>query len=356
MTALSIGDVKTALSRIGGDPNVRQRFVDFLKELEPALAKEGVNVREELTGPLVDAMYGEGESIRRTLASGVALTFPYRSKIARDFVMSADPRPDHVWEPQTTKLLLLLGEGAKNIIIGGAYFGDQAIPLAHAVAASGGVCHCFDVNREQLSYLAENAAQNRLTNVRINPLGLWDHDDRRLELVGDDSHACSREATHPTDVGTFLTISIGTYAARNQIGTIDLIMLDIEGAELAALRGAQRFLEQPAAAAPRIIFEVHRSYTDWSRGLDKADICAYLIGLGYSVFAIRDYQSNVQMRDRPIELVPVDDIYLEGPPHGFNMLAVKDTRVLAQKRLQLVPGVSPKLLFHRDPRLHQPRT
>src|SRR5262249_54460474 len=157
----------------------------FLKSTEPSLMREGLNVREEITGPLVDALYGEGEIIRRTLASGVTLSFPYRSKIARDFVMSAEERPDHVWEPQTTKLLLALGEGARQVIIGGAYFGDQAIPLAHAIAPSGGVCHCFDINQEQIKFLGENVALNHLDNVRINSVGLWNEDDRRLELVGD---------------------------------------------------------------------------------------------------------------------------------------------------------------------------
>jgi FkbM family methyltransferase len=216
------------------------------------------------------------------------------------------------------------------------------------------VCHCFDINQEQIQFLGRNAAQNHLTNVRINPIGLWDRDDRRLTLVGDDSHAYAKETSEAT--GGFPTTSIDTYARKNDIAAIDLIMLDIEGAELAALRGAQRFLEQPAATAPRIIFEIHRSYSDWSRGLANTDICAYLIGLGYQVFAVRDYQSNVPMHGHPVELVPVDDVYLEGPPHGFNMVAIKNAELLSHEGVRVVPGVSPKLLFHRDPRLHQPRS
>jgi FkbM family methyltransferase len=355
MKALSSGDVRGALATIGRDHKLRARLIQFLKELEPSLAAEGLNVREEVTGPLVDALYAEGEVVQRTLASGVALRFPYRSKIARDFVM-ADEVPDHAWEPQTTKLLLLLGEGTKNAIIGGAYFGDQAVPLAHAIAAAGGVCHCFDLNPEQLSYLEQNGALNGLRNLRINQLGLWDKDDSRLVLVGDDSHAYSKEASEGGEANSTPTVSIDSYARSQGLQTIELIMLDIEGAELPALRGARRFLEQPAASAPRIVFEVHRSYTDWSNGLAKSDVCAFLLDLGYRVLAIRDYQSNVPMQGRPVELVPIDDIYLEGPPHGFNMLAIKDPALLDRPEIRIVPGVSPKLLFHRDPRWHQPRS
>jgi FkbM family methyltransferase len=355
VTELSSGNLRDALQRLGSQPEARERFIAFLRELEPSLARDGVNVREELTGPLVDALYADGELVERTLASGMTFTFPYRSKIARDFVMAADERPDHVWEPQTTKLLLLLAANAKQVVIGGAYFGDHAIPIAHSIEAGGGVVHCFDINPEQIRFLSRNAGQNRLTNVRINPVGLFDKDDRRLALVGDDSHASSKEIPDAApDVG-FPTITIDSYARQNGFDRVDLIMLDIEGGELPALRGARRLLER-AEGAPNIVFEIHRAYTDWSHGLSKTDICAFLIGLGYRVFAIRDYQGNVPMKDRPIELVPADDAYIEGPPHGFNMLAVKDERVLSRPELRIVRGVSPKLLFHRDPRLHQPQS
>jgi hypothetical protein len=46
------------------------------------------------------------------------------------------------------------------------------------------------------------------------------------------------------------------------------VTIDIEGAELAALQGAESFLSLPAGRAPNILFEVHRHYVDWSEGLE----------------------------------------------------------------------------------------
>jgi FkbM family methyltransferase len=354
VTAFSRGNLKESLQWIGRDEGARRQLVNLLTELEPSLRTEGTDIREEITGPIVDALYVEGEQIHATLKSGVKLTFPYRSKIARDFVMSAGERPTYVWEPQTTKLLLQLAAGARHVIIGGAYFGDQAIPLAHSLQGSGGTCHCFDVNPEQLQFLRENINQNQLKNVRVNAFALWEQDERRLVLVGDDSHAHVAEVA-VTETESFPSLSINTYARENSISKIDLIMLDIEGAELAALRGAQHFLGLASPDAPKIVFELHGLYTDWSEGLAKTDVCVYLTNLGYQLFAIRDYQGNVGAMDRPIELVPIDTAYIEGPPHGFNMLAIKDGALLSKDWLRVVPDVSPKLLFHRDPRLHQPR-
>jgi hypothetical protein len=130
-------------------------------------------------------------------------------------------------------------------------------------------------------------------------------------------------------------------------------MLDIEGSELAALHGARTMLA--AAHAPAVVFEMNRQYVDWSDGLRRTTIGSYLDGLGYELYAIRDYQSNVAMPNFPVELVPADTAYLEGPQHGFNMLAVRDPAILDDPLFRIVPDVSPKLLFHRDPALHAPR-
>jgi hypothetical protein len=76
--------------------------------------------------------------------------------------------------------------------------------------------------------------------------------------------------------------------------------------------------------------------------------------MGYRLFAIRDFHDNVRMSARPIEIIPVDSVYLEGPPHGFNLFATKDTTIVEHLDLRIVRGVSPKLLADRDPALHHP--
>ena len=141
----------------------------------------------------------------------------------------------------------------------------------------------------------------------------------RLRLDGFDSFANAVDAS-ATDPDAFSTVSIDDYCEAGGL-RIGLIQLDIEGAELGALRGARRIL---AGDRPHIVFEVHRHYVDWSRGLAQTEICAFLAELGYTLYAVRDFNSHREMGERPIELVPQDKVYLDGPPHGFNMLAVQD--------------------------------
>src|SRR3546814_20613910 len=103
--------------------------------------------------------------------------------------MSPDAEPDHVWEPQTTKLLVNLGHDKKHVVIGGAYSGDQAILLAHAMTKRGGTCHCFEPNRDQMAMLKRNAQSNKLDNVVFKQLGLWNTANYHLVQVGDASFA-----------------------------------------------------------------------------------------------------------------------------------------------------------------------
>ena len=342
-----------ALKRIAEVPAWRAAFIRELLAFEHAIDAPGVDVREELTGPLVDALYGEDDVVRKELSNGAVFEFLYRSKIARDFVMSEPQTPDHAWEPQTSRILVNLAKTAEQVVIGGAYFGDHAILIAREIAPRGGVVHAFEPNPEQRAMLTRNAEINGLTNLRPRPEGLWSNSTSHLKLVGFDSFASAEEVDAAAD-DSFQTVTVADYLKAAGVDRLDLIVVDIEGAELGALQGAEPFLTRPAGQAPNILFEVHRHYVDWSKGLENTEICRFLSDRGYQLFALRDFNSNYDLSGRPIELIPADSVYLEGPPHGFNMVAVKDASIFAGDSYAIIRDVSPKLLRHKDPRLHHP--
>jgi FkbM family methyltransferase len=342
-----------ALERIAADAAWRAAFIRELVAFEGAIEAPGVDVREEITGPLVDALLDDDQVIRKTLSTGVTFEFLYRSKIARDFVMSTPEAPDHAWEPQTSRILVNLAKRAKQVVVGGAYFGDHAVLIAREIAPRGGVVHAFEPNNPQRAMLVRNAELNGLTNIRPRPEGLWSDSSTHLTLVGYDSFASVAVAAVDAADG-FKTVTIADYLNAAGVDQLDLIVIDIEGAELAALRGAEPFLAMPAGQAPDILFEVHRHYVDWSDGLETTEIARLLSGHGYHLFALRDFNSNFDLSGKPIELIPADAIYLEGPPHGFNMVAVKDPKVFETAEYRIVRDVSPKLLRHKDPMLHHP--
>lgn len=346
-----------ALQELGEHAIARTAVIDALRQIESqVILPINRSVREELTGPICDALCQYAGVMHKTLSDGTQFSFLYRSKIARDLLLSPQPKPDHVFEPQTTKLFVQWCKGAKHVVIGGAYAGDHAILGAKVVAKSGGYIHCFEPSDEQRNLLLHNAADNSVNGqIMASELGLWSRDKVTLELAGKDAFAYARELRGSKKGKiTFAATSIDAYAKVNKINQLDLILLDIEGSELETLRGAERFLKMPRGQAPNIIFELHRFFVDWSKGLEKTPIVQYLRQCGYHVYALRDFQSNVPMAGCKFELIEPKDVYLDGPPHGFNMVAVKDAGYVQTADFRMVKNVSPKLLLHKDPALHWP--
>lgn len=102
-----------------------------------------------------------------------------------------------------------------------------------------------------------------------------------------------------------------------------------------------------------MVFELHRTYVDWSHGLRATPCAACCWTWVTPCTPVRDINSHREMPNQPVELVPLDSVYLDGPPHGFNMLAVPDAARVQGSAFRIVEGVSPKLL-HKDPHLHHP--
>ena len=339
--------LQQAMQTLGRDPELRARLIALLREAEAHIAGEG-SVRDEVVGPIVDALHLETDQYEKVLADGARFQFLYRTKIARDFLLSETEHPTHVWEPQTTKLLLeLCSDLQGDVLVGGAYFGDQAVLVARQLAGRDLRVHCFEPNPQQARMLQGNIDLNHLNNVVVNVAGLWSRSGESMRLDGFDSFANMVTAQ---DGDGFETVAMDDYAQRKR-RRIGLIQLDIEGAELAALEGARQVL---AADKPAVVFELHRTYVDWSNGLRSTPLCRLFLDLGYTVFAVRDINSHREMPEQPIELVPLDSVYLDGPPHGFNMLAVPDAARVQGTAFRIVEGVSPKLLPHKDPHLHHP--
>jgi FkbM family methyltransferase len=321
----------------------RDVFIEALVEFEKQAGHPGLNVRDTVSGPLADELF-MGERFSKTLQNGLKINFVYNSKIAREFLLCSPAVPNHVWEPQTTKLLLHFSNNANNVIIAGAYFGDQAIPVANNIKGTG-LCHTFEPNKNNSDLIIENAKLNNLDNILINNLALWNKSNEKLIFEGDDALASTVEATDST--ATVLhTITIDDYVTGNKTGKVDLLMIDVEGSEIKVLQGAVEMLKKDK---PVIVFETHSLYDDWSKGLQNSPSAILMKELGYEVFAVREFHQNIDTGDMPIELLPLDRTYCETPPHhGFNMLAVPSKTLIENKLFRIVYDLSPKLILPKN--------
>ncbi|MEM8811166.1 MAG: hypothetical protein AAGF59_01010 [Pseudomonadota bacterium] len=113
-----------ALARIGADAEAKRELIAALKGWEARNSVAGEAVRDTTSGWIVDALFAEVDRIEHKVeipGQRTPLNFAmrYRSKVGREVAM-ADSPVNHVWEPQTTKLLLQLADSAQHVLIGGA--------------------------------------------------------------------------------------------------------------------------------------------------------------------------------------------------------------------------------------------
>lgn len=343
-------DLATALARAGKSGSFRKMVFEALRAAE-AKDPHPAKYRAKVRVPLVEALLADARYHEIELAGGLRYEIGLDSRIERALLFSRDAAPDHVWEPQTTKLLVKLAQNVRgDVMVGGAYIGDQVVPLAKALAKRGKV-HAFEPMAWSYGRLLRHIELNKLPNVVPNHAGLWDNNGT-IHISGEPALSTSAEAGAGETVPAF---TADEYVAQKGIHTIGLIMLDTEGGEERALRGAAGLLARPAGDAPDLVFEIHRHHVDWSEGLPNTSVLKFLADFGYEAYAVRDYHDNVATAGMPIEVIPAAKVYLEGPPHGFNMFASKRPARVAGLGLVSVSDVSPKLFLDKDPALHAPK-
>tara|TARA_A100001011_G_C14210771_1_gene799819 strand:- start:281 stop:1351 length:1071 start_codon:yes stop_codon:yes gene_type:complete len=341
---ITLAKLKAALRLIGSNKFALKKLIACLIDIENGGYFSG-STREQITDPLLEAAISSDAVFTKKLNDGLKVEYLYRTKIARDLLLSGENGSDFFWEPQTTKLLKLFGAKIKGeVIVGGAYFGDQSLILAKKIGKRGCV-HCFEPDICQRSQLEKNVESNGISNIFVNKEALWEKSGISSKLEGFDAYA----RVIPDNKGIIKTISIDEYVTKKNL-LIKLIQLDIEGSEFNALKGAISTIKRDQ---PIIIFEIHYEYMNWDDGIDNTKIYKLLSELGYKLYGIRDTHFHANMKKNPVELIKFSSIYLEGPPHGFNVLALPQAFPLP-KGLKLVNGVSPKLLPHKDPKYHHP--
>ena len=132
-------------------------------------------------------------------------------------------------------------EPGDYVIDGGGCLGDTALAFAAEVGDSGHV-YTFDPMLKHCEIMREVFQMNSKLASRIDlfDVGIADTDcerDAAHSIAGAVNHGARLEAGLPTR-------AIDGLVASNKIARIDLIKLDVEGSELAALRGAKASLER----------------------------------------------------------------------------------------------------------------
>jgi FkbM family methyltransferase len=151
------------------------------------------------------------------------------------------------FEDAEVKTLMDAARSGRVAIDIGANVGIFTIPLARAVGTDGAVW-AFEPLPENVDRLRANVRDNELTNVRVVAAAASDTDGAlSFQVAGDSAYGSTREVFSDWRTGRSLTVpGVRLDSEWRACGMphVSVIKIDVEGAELAALRGAQAVIRR----------------------------------------------------------------------------------------------------------------
>lgn len=174
----------------------------------------------------------------------------------------------------------------------GANIGEISMTAAKRVGGNGRVI-AFEPIDKIADELQANIDRNRLNQIIVERLGLSDTFAVDIPVyascgqgtAADEHHGLGSlfgASTGQAPVQHISTTTLDNWIADHQIARVDLIKVDVEGAELMVLKGAKRTLQQ---FKPALIVEVQET-TATTAGYRARDILDYLAALGYAFHRI----------------------------------------------------------------------
>jgi len=219
-------------------------------------------------------------------------------------------------EPETSHVARQLLRPGDTVVDAGANYGWFTTLFARAVGPSGMV-YSFEPVPSTCERLMEHLKLNQMMEqVTVVRAALNDDSGKAtLHIFKNYSHTCaSLSSLNEKDYETVEApmIRLDDYLREQMVERIDFLKCDIEGSELAALRGSRHYLSSPDA--PIILVEINEE-TSGAFGFTRDDIWNYLSELGYDHFY--DITSSQKLR----RAAKMSDFL------GQNLLCAKDKTV-----------------------------
>lgn len=166
-----------------------------------------------------------------------------------------------------------------TVIDGGSCWGDSAILFADLVGEWGHV-YSFECLPENVATFNLNmkAAGDLAKRVILCPQALWSEAKKNIHILSNGPGTCTLINQNKSRAVTIETESIDNLIVTRNLAKINYIKMDIEGAELEALKGAESCLRQ---FRPKLAISIYHN-----DGQDLIDVPLWLdgLGLGYKFY------------------------------------------------------------------------
>jgi FkbM family methyltransferase len=191
----------------------------------------------------------------------------------------------------------------------GANLGLYSLLISRAVGPSGKV-YAFEPVPEIFARLKESIALNNATNVIPVPVALSDEKGKaKMSVKGGSSSLFRRVSDEFVEVQVE---RLDDFVEREKIERVDAIKIDVEGAELRVIRGADKTIRRDK---PILMVEIN-PVTLPAAGTTPEELFETIVSYGYNAFVIRHDKA-----------IPTDKVvepwrYFRGVPSHDNYLFI----------------------------------
>ena len=227
--------------------------------------------------------------VRVKVEPGVSLLLDPRDDISRTILISLSSR----WEPEVWQAISSgLPEGGVLFDVG-AHIGYDSLKASAKVGPRGRVV-AFEPNPSILPILRDNIAASDAHNVIVQPIACTDTEqtltlfDATLGGNSGSSSLSQRNAGPVTRSYTVRGRPIDDVLPELGLTRVDVVKVDVEGAELLVLRGAARTLRR---FHPKLIVEVVPRQLE-SMGTSVEELETFVGSLGYHATRAVDYKNR----------------------------------------------------------------
>lgn len=206
-------------------------------------------------------------------------------------------------EPDTAQFIQKILKPGMTFVDIGAHIGEYTLLSAEILGDSGHI-YAFEPQPKIYSLLESNIKVNHLKKISIESCALSNQEgnvqftifsEPSVSSIKTDLPNSSEQNYRITNTIQVPTITLDSYfeSLENQI---DLIKLDVEGAELMVFQGANKYLELSEVTAPIWLFEFSpRNYKDF--GYDAKDLFSLLESYGYMIYEYNNGQLHSISKD-----------------------------------------------------------
>lgn len=175
-----------------------------------------------------------------------------------------------VVEPEAFKKFYSIVNPRDTVLDIGAYRGFYSL----VACAQGAEVYSFEMSETNVSKFQENLRLNDFDNIEVFQKPVWS-EEKEIEYE-EDNHACNQVGRGSSKVQA---VALDSFLS-GRISSLDVVKIDVEGAEMHVLKGAESLIEEHQ---PEILIEIHEGTEFESFEHTKEDVVEFLEKRDYSI-------------------------------------------------------------------------